>query len=525
MSELVGQRLGQYEILEQIAKGGMATVYRATQTSIGRDVAIKVLPHALLHDDTFLERFNREVEIVARLQHPHILPVYDFGEYDGMPFIVMAYLRGGTLADIMAQGPMDLSEVARITRQLGDALDYAHGKGIIHRDFKPGNVLLDEQKNTYLADFGLAKIAQSSSEITGTTILGTPAYMAPEQTEVGEITSSADIYALGVTVFQMITGHVPYEAATPLAILMAHVTQPIPDVRKVRFDVSDAVQAVINKAMAKNIPERYPSAGELAKALTRVVEGSGTDASAESPVALLMTNMLGQVIFVDSGCLKMLKRHHNEARNIIGKPMHEVLGFERAMTDQIMEALGKFGQIDEQPLQIRDSRGQQIPVLFAATATKDDKGGFVGADMSFKVVGAKSAMPALDFETMEKHLDTVEETYLQTYFKAQMEGLQSWLTQMGGARMGRNLESIVNETAQRNVWPVQLQNGKVSGELRNTQMDIYRALLAKAVNYAVMVMGQKLVAKQMQAVDKRLDPRVVDFVKKLGIHDLFQDIL
>src|SRR5262245_39543296 len=129
MTDLAGQRLGQYDIVEQIGKGGMATVYRARQSSIGRDVAIKVLPHALLHDDTFLARFYREAEVIARLQHPHILPVYDFGEYEGMPYLVMALLTGGTLADrIVNEGPMDLDEVGQIVAQISSALDYAHKK-------------------------------------------------------------------------------------------------------------------------------------------------------------------------------------------------------------------------------------------------------------------------------------------------------------------------------------------------------------------------------------------------------------
>jgi serine/threonine-protein kinase len=253
MAELVGQRLGQYEILEQIAKGGMATVYRARQHSVRRDVAIKILPAAMTHDETFLERFYREVEIVARLQHPHILPVYDFGEQDGMPYIVMAYLSGGTLADVIRRGPMNPREVVPMVRQIGDALDYAHGKGIIHRDFKPGNILLDEQGNTYLADFGLSKISEMPSVITGTTLLGTPAYMAPEQTEPGEVTHTVDVYALGVTVFQMLTGQVPYDGTTPMIILMAHLKQPIPNILTLRADLPDAVQMVISNALAKDL--------------------------------------------------------------------------------------------------------------------------------------------------------------------------------------------------------------------------------------------------------------------------------
>ncbi|MBL8166334.1 MAG: serine/threonine protein kinase, partial [Anaerolineae bacterium] len=252
MTELIGHQLGQYVVTEQIGKGGMSTVYLATQASMRRSVAIKVLPRNLTHDDKFLERFYREVQIAASLQHPHILPVYDFGEYEGVPYIVMAYVNGGTLGDWIAQGAMDPSVVRRVTQEMADALDYAHRKGVIHRDFKPGNVLLDDEGNTYLTDFGLAKMSESSMQITGTGILGTPAYMAPEQAEPKELAPTADVYALGVTIFQMLTGHAPYEAPTPLGVLMAHVTQPIPKIHQLRPELPQSVQVVIERAMAKS---------------------------------------------------------------------------------------------------------------------------------------------------------------------------------------------------------------------------------------------------------------------------------
>src|SRR5258708_22110153 len=178
---------------------------------MGREVGMKVLASTVMHESNFSERFHREVDIISRLQHPHILPVYDFGEQDEMPYIVMAYIRGGTLSEkIKQQGPLSLSEVVRITRQTADALDYAHSLGIIHRDFKPSNVLLDERGNTYLADFGLAKLTEAQQQITGTAMLGTPAYMAPEQASSSDLTPAADVYAMGITVFQMLTGRVPF---------------------------------------------------------------------------------------------------------------------------------------------------------------------------------------------------------------------------------------------------------------------------------------------------------------------------
>jgi serine/threonine-protein kinase len=526
MTELVGQSLGQYHIIEQIGKGGMSTVYRARQTSMGRDVAIKVLPRALTHDDSFLQRFYREVEIAAHLQHPHVLPVYDFGEYDGLPYIVMALLTGGSLADVIAQGPMDLSSAVRTARSMADALDYAHSKGVIHRDFKPSNVLLDEQGNTYLADFGLAKARESSSALTGTGILGTPTYMAPEQAEPNELTPAADVYALGVTVYQMLTGHVPYDAPTPLGVLLAHVTQPIPKIRLVRTELPDTVQIIIERAMAKQPADRYPTPGALAEALEHSLRGTQEmrRVAGEVTDALLMTNMLGQVIFVDSPCLKLLKRHHSEARTIIGKPLAEVLAIPAKQVEQMIQEVGKKGRLDHLRLDIHDSQGKSLPVNATVVATKDDKNTFVGADITLRPA-SDTINIAVDFDTVDERLDTREETFLQTYFTAQIEALRDLLIQLGGKRLALNLESIINETAQRNVWPVGMENGKVKVELKNTDADIYRALLAKAVAYAITIVGKRMVAKEIQAVDKRLDARVMELVSQLRLRDLFTDLL
>jgi serine/threonine-protein kinase len=274
MSSLAGQRFGQYELIEIVGSGGMATVYLATQESIGREVAVKVLPRIFTHDATFIERFTREVQVIARMQHPHILPVHDFGENEGQPYIVMAYLDGGTLSDHIDEGPMPLADTRRTVRQVCDALDYAHGQGIIHRDLKPSNVLLDRQGNAYLADFGIAKVTESTAQLTGSGMVGTPAYMAPEMAQPGGVTALVDVYALGVTVYQMLAGRAPYEADTPMGILLAHVSSPIPDIRLVRPDLPNAVQEVINGSMAKMPEMRYSSPGVVAEALEAAASGA-----------------------------------------------------------------------------------------------------------------------------------------------------------------------------------------------------------------------------------------------------------
>ena len=274
MSDLTGQHLGPYEITEAIGSGGMANVYRAVQPSIGREVAIKVLPGHFLQDRTFLERFNREVKVIAKLQHPHILPVIDYGEQDGTPYIVMAFMPGGTLTDRIPAGGMSLDEASRLVDQIAQGLDYAHEQGIIHRDFKPSNVLIDRKGNAYLADFGIARMAEGTGALTGSGVVGTPAYMAPEISMPGGITPLLDVYALGVTLYQMLTGNHPFSADTPMGVMMAHAVQPIPDIRVQRRDLPDDVQAIISRAMSKNPAERYQSAGELAADLRAVAHGS-----------------------------------------------------------------------------------------------------------------------------------------------------------------------------------------------------------------------------------------------------------
>lgn len=266
MIGLTGRTFGQYEIHERISHGGMAAVYRATQTSVQRTVAVKVLPPNFLEDRTFFDRFMDEVKIIAHLQHPKILPLYDFGRHEEMPYIVMAYLSGGTLENHIRQGTMPIAEIVDFVDQIADGLDYAHSKGVIHRDFKPSNVLLDGHGNVYLADFGIAKIDETNAQITGSTIVGTPAFMAPEVFAQSRLTKAVDIYALGVTMFQMLAGRQPYAARSLLQLMNAHVHEPVPDVRKTRLELPPAVQTVIERAMAKSPTARYNSAGELARA-------------------------------------------------------------------------------------------------------------------------------------------------------------------------------------------------------------------------------------------------------------------
>ena len=271
---LIGQTLGQYEIRMLLGKGGMSTVYLAYQPLMDRVVAIKVLPREFLHDETFLARFQREVRTIAKLEHLHILPVYDVGEDRGIPYFVMRYLAGGTLADLIDARLPDMRTVIRLVTQMAGALDYAHERGIIHRDLKPSNVLLDNSGNAYLADFGIARVQEAATSVTTDShVIGTPAYIAPEMVRKGEtITPSVDLYALGVITYEMLTGEPPYRENAPMKTLMAHVLEPIPSVREFDPNISLAVDAALRRCLAKRPHDRYPTASEFARELARAAE-------------------------------------------------------------------------------------------------------------------------------------------------------------------------------------------------------------------------------------------------------------
>ena len=268
MEDLTGKQLGSYQIVAPLGEGGMAAVYKAYQPAMDRYVALKVLPRHFASDPQFISRFQQEAKLLAKLQHPHILPVFDFGETDGYTYIVMPFVESGTLTNLMHGQQLPLEQVQRVISQVGDALDYAHMRGLIHRDVKPSNVLMDERGNCLLTDFGLAKIIEGSAHLTTSgTIMGTPAYMSPEQGLGEKLDARSDIYALGVILYEMATGRVPYSAETPMAVVFKHIYDPLPPPRSLNANLPEALERVMLKALAKNPEDRFATANEMVKAL------------------------------------------------------------------------------------------------------------------------------------------------------------------------------------------------------------------------------------------------------------------
>jgi serine/threonine protein kinase len=268
---LIGKTLGQFEILEAIGQGGMAVVYKARQPAMNRSVALKVLSSPMAVNPAFLARFKQEAQMIASLEHTHILPVYDMGEQDGWVFIAMRYMSHGTLTARIAEGPVPLKDVSKWIEQIGSALDYAHQRGVVHRDVKPSNVLLDAQGNAFLADFGIAKWSEGSISLTGSSVIGTPQYMSPEQGQGLKIDGRSDEYSLAVMAYEMIIGRPPFEAETPLALVLKHITEPLTPPISLNPRVPQPVSDVISKALSKDPNDRYPTTAAFAQALSAVI--------------------------------------------------------------------------------------------------------------------------------------------------------------------------------------------------------------------------------------------------------------
>jgi branched-chain amino acid transport system substrate-binding protein len=287
MEDLTGRQFGSYQITAPLGEGGMAAVYKAYHPAMDRYVALKVLPRHFASDPQFVTRFQQEARVLAQLQHPHILPVFDFGEADGYTYIVMPFVKSGTLTDLLKGQSLSLPQIRTLVAQIGGALEYAHARGLIHRDVKPSNVLIDETGNCLLTDFGLAKIMEGSIHLTTSgAVMGTPAYMSPEQGLGQKIDKRSDIYALGVILYEMATGRTPYTAETPMAVVIKHINDPLPPPHTIKPDLPDALERVILKSLAKNPDDRFASAGEMVRAIQAAIPETTIAAAPATEAAL-----------------------------------------------------------------------------------------------------------------------------------------------------------------------------------------------------------------------------------------------
>jgi len=292
VSALIGQTLDQYRLVEQVGQGGMATVYRAVDTRTLGEVAVKVLSPTIGSEKRFVRRFRREAGLVSRLSHPNIVPVIGYGQSHGYVYLAMPFIAGVTLQDRLARKRLSEADAVRWIVQAGAALEFAHRKGIIHRDVKPSNILIDSAGNALLTDFGLARVAEGSSTLTGSLLMGTPAYVSPEQARGDRIDARADQYSLGVILYQMATGNLPFEGDSPMATALKHIQEAVPLPRYSNPEITPEVEAVILKAMAKEPARRFASVQDLTRAYQMAVKGK-LPPGVQLPSAL--TTQLGEV--------------------------------------------------------------------------------------------------------------------------------------------------------------------------------------------------------------------------------------
>ena len=286
---LIGKTLGKYRIVARLGRGGMAEVYKAFQPGLNRYVAIKVMHAHLSEDPDFVKRFHREAQATGQLTHPNIVQALDFDDDAGIYYMVMQYINGPTLKDefrarLQRGQEFDLLEIGRIYSALGDAIDYAHARQMIHRDIKPANMMIDQEGQILLTDFGIARLMGGTQFTATGSMTGTPAYMSPEQGQGQKVDERSDIYTMGVILYELVIGQVPYEADTPIAVVMKHITEPLPQPRTLSPQLPAAVEQVIIKAMAKAPEDRYQTAGEMALALRAAVGLSPGDTLRRNPL-------------------------------------------------------------------------------------------------------------------------------------------------------------------------------------------------------------------------------------------------
>ena len=287
-----GENVGPYRIIEQLGQGGMATVFKAYHPNLDRYVAIKVLHPAFRQDPQFFERFGREARVVAMLDHPNIVPVFDYADHNGQSYLVMKFVEGETLKAVIDRKWPSKEQILGIVRSVGSALTYAHSQGVLHRDVKPSNILLADPGNVYLADFGLARMAEAGeSTLSGDQLLGTPHYISPEQAR-GEkdLDAGTDIYSLGIVLYQLAVGRVPYNSDTPFSIIHDHIYTPLPMPRSINEKIPEDLERVLLKALAKDRNDRYASIQVLVDAFDNAARGISPWDEEDAGAAVPMTS-------------------------------------------------------------------------------------------------------------------------------------------------------------------------------------------------------------------------------------------
>jgi serine/threonine protein kinase len=270
------KQIGPYEIIDQVGTGGMATVYKAYQPRLDRYVAVKVMHQMFLQDPNFRARFEREARIVGGLDHPNIVPIYDYAELKGQPYLVMKYIEGRTLKDYMREEPLNLEEIRYVMQSVCDALTYAHKSGVFHRDMKPSNIIIDSSGTPYLTDFGLARIAkQGESTLSVDTMLGTPHYISPEQAQGGDIDARADVYSTGVILYELVAGRLPFTGDSPFAIIHKQIYAAPPPPSQLNPDIPPEIDTVLLTALAKTPAERYKTPNDLILAFEKASKQTG----------------------------------------------------------------------------------------------------------------------------------------------------------------------------------------------------------------------------------------------------------
>ena len=288
MPFVVNDYVGPYLLIEQQGQGGMATVFKAYHAALDRYVAMKVMHTAFTEDPNFLERFQREALVVAKLDHPHIVPIFDYSSEDGRPYLVMKFIEGVTLKDKLKKFRPTYREMLPIMEDVGSGLTYAHELGIVHRDVKPSNVLISKEGKIYLTDFGLARMAQvSTTTLTSDQMIGTPQYISPEQaTSSPNLDYRTDIYSFGVLIYEMVVGQVPFNADTPFAIIHDHIYTPLPRPTIHNPNCPEAIEKVLLKALAKDPAERYKDVNTMVRAFRGAIRQLDGTQVADSPISV-----------------------------------------------------------------------------------------------------------------------------------------------------------------------------------------------------------------------------------------------